>query len=203
MIEFWSVMKLRQSLKEALNKTSLSPILTLAVLFTTVFSLRGLGRRWWCASGDLTPWTSDAWSRHTSQHLFDPYSFTHVLHGLVLYGLLSWGLPKLAGRWRFLLTLALEAIWEVFENTNYIIDRYRATTAAIGYEGDSIWNSLGDITACAAGFLIAMRLGLRRSAIVFVAVELVLLFWVRDSLVLNIVLLLYPIETLKIWQAGH
>lgn len=197
-------MKMRRSSPVKLNQHSFLFILLLAILIlATLFSLRGEGRRWWCAAGDLTPWTSDAWSQHTSQHLFDPYTFTHVLHGFILCGLLTWSLPHLAKRWRFTLAVVLEAFWEVFENTNYIIDRYRATTAAVGYEGDSVLNSLGDITACAVGFLIAMQIGLRRSIIVFVAVELMLLIWVRDSLVLNIILLLYPIESLKAWQAGH
>jgi len=198
------VRTLQQSLSELRHSTNLQTVLlTTVLLIATIVSLHLLGRRWWCASGDLTPWTSDAWSRHTSQHLFDPYTFTHALHGFVLCGLFAWGLPKLAGEWRFLLTLALEAIWEIFENTNYIIDRYRTATAAFGYEGDSIWNSVGDIIACSIGFLIATQLGLRRSLLIFVATELVLLLWVRDSLVLNVVLLLYPIEALKVWQGGH
>jgi len=197
------VTRLRRSIPGELNRNNYLPILCLAILLpSTLVSLRAEGRRWWCVSGDLTLWTSDAWTRHTSQHLFDPYSLTHVLHGFILCGLLAWSLPQVAGRWRFSLAIAMEALWEVFENTNYIIDRYRATTAAIGYEGDSVWNSLGDITACAIGFLIAVQIGFRRSSLAFVAAELVLLFWVRDSLVLNIILLLYPIEALKIWQAG-
>jgi hypothetical protein len=99
--------------------------------------------------------------------------------------------------------IALESVWEVIENTNTIIDRYRVATASLGYQGDSIVNSLGDITACAVGFMIARKLGWRRSIVVFVAIELVLLVWIRDSLLLEIIMLIHPINAVKVWQLGH
>jgi Protein of unknown function (DUF2585) len=174
-----------------------------SVLLATAFQLRHQGRLWICACGRFLPWLGDAWNSETSQQLFDPYSFTHVLHGFAFCGLLAWGLPRLPWTWRLSLAVAAEAVWEVIENTEFVIRRYRETTAALGYNGDTIVNSLGDITACALGFLLARRLGLLRTALVFAATELVLLFWIRDSLLLNILMLIYPSDKLRAWQAGH
>jgi Protein of unknown function (DUF2585) len=170
---------------------------------TAAALLRGQGRLWWCACGRLRLWTSDAWSQHTSQHLLDPYSFTHVLHGVVLCGLLAWCCARLRPGWRFVLALALEALWEVLENSEFVIRRYREATAALGYQGDTIANSLGDIVCCGVGFLVARRLGLRRSLLLFVLLEIGLLIWIRDSLVLEVLMLLYPVEAIKAWQVGH
>ena len=89
------------------------------------------------------------------------------------------------------------------ENTDFVISRYREATAALGYTGDTVVNSLGDIAACAVGFALARRLGLLRSVLLFAATELVLLIWIRDSLLLNVLLLIYPSQKLRAWQAGH
>lgn len=174
-----------------------------AVLAATAVALRLEGRLWVCACGRLLPWVGDAWSPDTSQHLFDPYSFTHVLHGFAFAGLLALVAPRAGWRWRLSLAVALEAAWEVLENTEYVINRYREATAALGYTGDTVVNSLGDVAACAAGFLLARRLGAVRTLLVFLLTEVVLLLWIRDSLLLNILLLVYPSETLRAWQAGR
>jgi hypothetical protein len=107
---------------------------------------------------------------------------------------------KLAPGWQLLLALALEAAWEVFENTRFVIDHYRTETAALGYQGDTIVNSFGDLTCALAGFLVARQLGLRRSLAVFVLVEVVLLFWIKDSLMLQLLMLLRPVDSIKLWQ---
>jgi len=174
-----------------------------AVGVASAVLLRLEGRLWFCACGRLLPWVGDAWSADTSQHLFDPYSFTHVLHGFAFAGLLALLLPRAGWRWRLLLAVLAEAAWEVIENTDFVINRYREATAALGYNGDTVVNSLGDIAACALGFLLARRLGWLRTLLLFVAVEAVLLLWIRDSLLLNILLLVYPSERLRAWQAGH
>ena len=174
-----------------------------AVLGAAAVLLRWQGRLWLCDCGRFRLWLGDAWGSETSQQLFDPYSFTHVLHGFALCGLLALLLPRANWRWRVALAVAAEAVWEVFENTQYVINRYRETTAALGYNGDTVVNSLGDVIACAAGVLIARKLGLLKSLIVFALTEAVLLFWIRDSLLLNILLLVYPSEKLRAWQAGH
>lgn len=173
------------------------------VLAATAVALRLEGRLWFCACGRLLPWVGDAWSPDTSQHLFDPYSFTHVLHGFAFAGLLALIWPRARRRWQLLAAVALEAAWEVVENTEYVVNRYREATAALGYAGDTVVNSLGDVVACALGFSLARRLGTVRTLLVFLLTEAVLLLWIRDSLLLNILLLVYPSETLRAWQAGH
>ena len=174
-----------------------------AVVAAAALELRRQGRLWVCDCGRVLPWVSDAWSPETSQQLFDPYTFTHVLHGFLFCGVLALVLPRAGWRLRLLLAVTAEALWEVVENTDFVINRYREATAALGYTGDTVLNSLGDITACAAGFLLARKLGALRTLLVFLLTEVVLLLWIRDSLLLNIVLLVYPSEKLRAWQAGH
>lgn len=175
------------------------------VLFLTAlcFQLRRQGRSWWCACGQPYPWVIDPQGPHNSQHLFDPYSFTHVLHGVLLCGLLVWAVPRLASAWRLCLTVCIEGLWEVFENSAFVIERYRAATMAQGYSGDTIANSLGDILSCALGFVLARRLGLWRSCLLFLATEAMLLVWIHDSLLLNVVMLIHPIDVIKVWQTSH
>jgi hypothetical protein len=178
-------------------------LVVVAVLAATAFRLHRQGRLWTCSCGRFTLWVGGAWSSDTSQQLFDPYTFTHVLHGLIFCGLLAWCLPRVPWRWRFCLMVAGEALWELIENTDFVIRRYREATAALGYTGDTVVNSLGDIAACAVGFVLARRLGLLRSVLLFVVTELALLIWIRDSFLLNVLLLIYPSEKLRAWQAGH
>jgi hypothetical protein len=105
--------------------------------------------------------------------------------------------------WRLVIVMVLEALWEILENTNAVIDRYREATAALGYHGDSVVNSLGDMLCCAVGLLIARKLGWLRSLPIFIATEIVLFFWIRDSLIVEIIMLIRPINFIKQWQLGH
>ena len=183
--------------------TSWKPCLaTFLIVLLTVIVLRLEGRVWWCACGQWNLWAGDPQSSHSSQHLFDPYSFTHILHGVLICGLFALGLPRLDRAWTLPLAVLLEAAWEILENSPFIIDRYRTATIALGYTGDSIVNSLGDILSCSLGFLAARRIGWRWSIALVVATELILLFWIRDNLLLNIVMLIWPIDAIKSWQAG-
>lgn len=158
------------------------------------------GRMLFCSCGEFELWVGDTCSSRNSQQLFDPYSFTHVLHGFLLFWLVALAFKNLSPGWQLTLASILEALWEVLENTRFIIDRYRAQTAALGYEGDTIVNSLGDLFCAVVGFLIAYRLGWFRSLILFLLFELVLLFWIHDSLLLQILMLIYPINGIKTWQ---
>ena len=109
----------------------------------------------------------------------------------------------LSTEWRLAIALLVEAVWEILENTNTVIDRYRATTAFLGYHGDTVLNSIGDILCCGVGVLIARKLGWLRSLPIFIATEIVLLFWIRDSLLLEIIMLIHPFDVIKNWQLGH
>jgi len=162
--------------------------------------LRVEGRLWICACGKIQLWAGQVCSANNSQHFLDPYSFTHVLHGFLFFWLITLLFKRLNANWQLALAVVVEAAWEVFENTNFIINRYRSATAALGYNGDTIVNSSGDILCCLIGFIIARRLGLRRSLIVFVVLEVILIVWIRDSLLLEILTLVIPIDVIKTWQ---
>ena len=158
------------------------------------------GRLWICSCGRVEIWAGQVCSANNSQHFLDPYSFTHILHGFLFFWLIFWFFPRLAPAWQLVLAVVVEASWEVFENTNFVIDRYRSETAALGYTGDTVVNSLGDITCCILGFLVARKLGFSRSLVVFAILEVVLIVWIRDSLLLEILMLAFPISALRNWQ---
>ena len=172
----------------------------LLLLAVTAVLLRLEGRLWICACGTIKFWVGNTCSSDNSQHLLDPFAFTHVLHGIAFCWILVLLGRRLRSTWQVLLAIALESAWEVFENTNFVIERYRTATAALGYTGDTVVNSLGDILCCLAGFLIAKHLGFRRSLVVFLLVELMLILWIKDSLLLQILMLTSPIEAIKNWQ---
>ena len=170
------------------------------VLLAMIVLLRVEGRRLLCACGHFAVWVSDWCSSNTSQQLLDPYSFTHVLHGFLFFWLIALLFKRMPRGWQFWLAMLLESAWEVFENTSFVINKYRTETAALGYTGDTIVNSLGDLTCALIGFVIARQLGVLRSLIVFVLLEAILIFWIHDSLLLQILMLVRPIEALKLWQ---
>jgi hypothetical protein len=169
-------------------------------MLVTVAMLRVEGRIWWCACRTPTPFSTQVHSSHNSQHLLDPYSLSHLLHGLIFYGCLRLIAPRLDRGWALVIALIIEAGWEVLENSPPVIERYRAATASLGYTGDSIVNSAGDVMSCAIGFFLAARIGWRWSVALFVAIELTMLAWIRDNLTLNVVMLICPIEAIKHWQ---
>jgi hypothetical protein len=169
----------------------------------TALELHNQGRIWWCACGHISPWVGDIWSSHASQHLIDPYSFTHVLHGVIFCGLTWLLFRRFSLVWQLWIATLAECAWEIIENSQCIIQRYREATMSLGYEGDSIANSLGDILCCAAGFVMARFIGFRWSLVVIVVTELVLLVWIRDNLTLNILMLIHPVEAIKTWQMVH
>jgi Protein of unknown function (DUF2585) len=180
-----------------------TPVAIGALFGLATVALRLEGRRWWCRCGRLTPWMGDIWGSHTSQHLFDPYSFTHVEHGLIF-----WGMMQPLARWigpshRLLLAMAVETLWEIVENTQPVINNYRKAALARGYEGDSVANSLGDIAACGLGLLLARRLPVRWSVALFVATEVILLAVYRDNLLFNITMQFIPIKAVEAWQMGR
>ncbi len=175
-----------------------------AVLLGTAYQLRSQGRLLWCSCDYLLLWSGDPWSSDNSQHLLDPYSFTHVLHGFLFCGLIVLVAPRLGKAWQLWLAVSIEAVWELVENSEFVIQRYREETAALGYQGDTVVNSLADILLCGVGFVLARRLGFRLTAALFVATEVALALWIRDNLSLNVLMLVYPIEAVKEWQAaGH
>lgn len=176
-------------------------IITLVILTTSVI-LYLQGRSLISTSGKVFLWVGDIWSADNSQHLFDPYTFTHLLHGFFLGWLLILFAAKVPYNWQLTIVAIVESLWELIENSNFVINRYREQTLALGYQGDTIINSISDILACSTGFIIAKYLGLKKSFAVFVIVEVIMLLWIRDNLTLNVIMLIYPIEEIKQWQMG-
>lgn len=186
------------------QKKFIIPILSItAVVFMMGVVLFGLGRNFFCECGKVRFWSSDINGNENSQQFFDPYSLTHVTHGVVFYYIASGVFPGLQPVWRVFFAILLESGWEIFENTDFVINRYRDATAAGGYYGDSIFNSMGDIVSSIIGVLIALKFSKRLAiAFVIIAIEVFLVFWIKDGLFLNILMLFYPIDFIKTWQLG-
>jgi hypothetical protein len=160
-----------------------------------------MGRHPICTCGTVDLWVGTRDSPKTSQMLADWYSLSHIVHGLLFYALLWLVLRRWPVQWRFLAAMLIEASWELVENTPFVIHRYRETTAALGYSGDSVINSMSDIVMMAIGFLAARRLPAWAALLLLVALELVPLFVIRDNLTLNIWNLLAPNPAVQAWQA--
>jgi hypothetical protein len=175
-------------------------MLALAIVLGAA-ALRLQGRLWVCSCGYVALWCGDINSSGNSQHLFDPYTFTHVIHGFLFLGFVYLVGPRLSSSWKIALALALEALWEVIENSTYVIERYRAQTISLGYTGDTIVNSLGDLIACAVGAVVARWLGVTKTILLTVAIEVLLLIAVRDNLLLNIIMLIFPSDAIRQWQS--
>ena len=176
--------------------------LALVILALAAAILLAMGRHPICTCGSIDLWVNGRDSPKTSQMLADWYSLSHVVHGLLFYA----GGWLVFRRWpvgqRFLTALLLEASWEVIENTPFVIDRYRETTAALGYSGDSVINSASDILMMCVGFLAARKLPVWASVLLLVALEVIPLFVIRDNLALNIWNLVAPNAHIAAWQAG-
>ncbi|MGD9690624.1 MAG: DUF2585 family protein [Phycisphaerales bacterium] len=173
---------------------------SLLVVLATIAAMRVEGREWFCACGEVRVWSGDVWSSHCSQHFLDPYSFTHFTHGLIFAGGLALLVPRVPHRWRFVGALVIAAAWEVLENSPMIINRYRSVTMSLDYLGDSVTNAVGDIACCGVGDVAAIRLGWKRSILLYLAIEVALLVLMRDNLALNVLMLIWPIDAIRQWQ---
>ena len=172
-----------------------------ALLGVQAVALHMLGMPAICRCGYVSLWYGNPSGPDTSQHLTDWYTYTHVLHGVTFYWLLSIMVPKLSIPQRFVLAVGVETAWEIFENTPMVIERYRKGALAQGYFGDSIVNSLSDSAAAVVGFVLAWRLPVAVIFALAVAAELLAGYIIRDGLLLNLVQLVYPSDVLSQWQA--
>ena len=173
------------------------------ILIAAATILLAMGRNPICTCGTVELWVGQRDSPKTSQMLADWYSLSHIVHGLLFYAALWLVARRWPVEWRFLVALLVESAWEVTENTPFVIDRYRETTAALGYTGDSVINSLSDILMMCVGFLAARKLPVWVAVALLIALEVVPLFVIRDNLALNVWNLLAPNAAVAAWQAGH
>lgn len=176
-------------------------LITAAIVLTMAIVLLWMGRVPWCDCGYIDLWGTVGTSEG-SQQFFDWYTPSHLLHGFIFYAVLWLVARRVPVGWRLVIATLVEATWEIAENTNRVIEHYRTVTISLDYFGDSVLNSLMDVAAMLAGFWLAQRLPVWASFAVVIGFELLTMVLIRDGLALNVLMLLSPVEAIKVWQAG-
>lgn len=176
--------------------------IALAIVGVTASLELAMGRSTSYAHGPVRLWVGDVNSDQNSQQVADPYTFSHVIHGALFYGLTHLTMAPASAGARVIVAVAIEGAWEAYENTDTVINRYRAATIALGYYGDSVLNSIADMIACLIGFALASRFRWWWTVSWVVATEILLAIAIRDNLTLNILMLIHPFDAIRKWQLG-
>ena len=174
----------------------------IGVIAVAALILLLMGREPICKCGYVKLWHGVVVSPENSQHVSDWYSPSHVIHGFIFFGLLWLFARRASLGGRLIIAIVVEAAWEIVENTDFIINRYREATISLDYYGDSVLNSASDMAFMVLGFFLAMRLPIWLTIAVALAFELFTGFMIRDNLALNVIMLLWPLQAIRNWQAG-
>ncbi|WP_299852537.1 DUF2585 family protein [uncultured Roseovarius sp.] len=176
-------------------------LVTAVVVLTTCAILLWMGRVPWCACGHVDLWGTVG-TNEGSQQLFDWYTPSHLLHGFIFYAALWLVARRMSLGGRLVIATLVECAWEIAENTNAVIERYREVTISLDYYGDSVLNSFSDIMAMLIGFWLARVLPVWASFAIVIGFELLTMVIIRDGLALNVIMLLWPLDIIRDWQAG-
>ena len=161
-------------------------LLAFALVAVAAAILLWMGRPLICTCGEVKLWVGTVNGPDNSQHLADWYTPSHIIHGFLFYAL-GWAvLRRNPPGDRLLAAILIEAGWELLENSQFIINRYREATMALGYNGDAVINSLADIGWMMLGFGIARRLPVWATVALALGFELLTLAIIRDNLTLNV-----------------
>jgi hypothetical protein len=188
--------------REGVDEFARVAVPAVLILLALASALLLMGREPYCKCGSLKLWHGTVMSPENSQHILDWYSPSHVIHGFLFYAGLHFLLPKASFGTKLLIALGVESAWEIFENTDYTINRYRSATISLDYYGDSVVNSVCDALAMLTGFFLASRLPVIATVALAVAAEVFVGYMIRDNLTLNVIMLIHPVEWIKAWQAG-
>ena len=185
-----------------LTRKTLAYWITALIVVLTAIWLLWIGREPICKCGYVKLWHGETMSSENSQHLADWYTPSHIIHGLLFYAGLWLVARRLSLGGRLAIATLIEAAWEIVENSDAVIERYRAVTISLDYYGDSVINSVADILAMMLGFFLASRLPVWASVALVIGFEALTMFLIRDGLALNVLMLVWPLDAVRDWQAA-
>ena len=182
----------------------LTPILiALGIILITAAYLLWIGREPICKCGYVKLWHGQVVSAENSQHLSDWYTPSHIIHGLLFFGALWLVARRLSLGWRLAIATLVECAWEIVENSDAVIERYRTVTISLDYFGDSVINTVFDVFAMILGFWLASKLPVWATVALIILFEGATMWIIRDGLALNVLMLLWPLDSVAQWQAGR